>query len=202
MAQLRIKSTSRAAQTVELLPGVIRVGRHPTNDFCLDDATVSGRHCEVTKHDGTVRILDLESTNGTFIDGQRIQEAVLLVGQTLRLGSVEIAFEEGPAHIAIPPLASQETNPPLADGTPGCYTHSASQATMECAQCAKVFCELCVHQIRRVGGAALKLCPICGGHCRPMGPPKVEKKRKSRLSSWLGKVTAKITGRLTRANDS
>src|SRR5437016_4515269 len=55
-----------------------------------------------------------------------------------------------------------------------------------------------VHQIRRVGGAALKLCPSCGGHCRAIVQEKVEKKRKSRLGSWLGKVTGKMTDRLMR----
>jgi len=198
MPQLAIKSGSRAAQTIELPSGTIRLGRDSTNDFCFDDATVSSRHCEVIMQDGTVRIHDLGSTNGTFIDGQQIKEAVLLPGQTLNLGSVEIAFEDALAHIAIPALTPQQPNPFLADGAPACYNHSGSHATMECAQCGKTFCELCVHQIRRMGGASLKLCPVCGGHCQSLGQPKVEKKRKSRISSWLGKLTAKMTGRLTR----
>ena len=198
MPQLAIKSGSRAAQTIELPLGAIRLGRDSTNDFCFDDATVSSRHCEVILQDGTVRVQDLGSTNGTFIDGQQIKEAVLLPGQTLNLGSVEIAFEDAPARIAIPALTPQQPNPFLADGAPACYNHSGSVATMECAQCGKTFCELCIHQIRRMGGACLKLCPVCGGHCRPLGQPKVEKKRKSRISSWLGKLTAKMTGRLTR----
>ncbi|PYM14173.1 MAG: hypothetical protein DME18_07325 [Verrucomicrobia bacterium] len=196
--QLSIRSGSRAAQTIELPPGVIRLGRNPTNNFCFDDETISSRHCEVTVRDGTVHIRDLGSTNGTFIDGQPIKEAVLLPGQALRLGSVEIVFEEVPVHIAIPEPESQELNPFLPDGAPCCYNHAASHAIMECAQCSKTFCELCIHQISRVGGAALKLCPVCGGHCRPIGKPKVEKKRKSRISSWIGKLTAKMTGRLTR----
>jgi hypothetical protein len=197
MPQLRIKSGSRAEQTIELLPGVIRLGRHPTNDLSFEDATVSGRHCEIIVQAGAVRVRDLGSMNGTFIDGQRIQEALLPLGQTLHLGSVEIAFELAPVHIAIPTPAPCQPAPFLADGAPCCHHHPTSHATMECICCNKTFCELCVHQIRRVGGAALKLCPVCGGHCRPLAPAKVEKKRrKSRISSWLGKVTAKMTGRL------
>src|SRR5438128_680142 len=161
MPQLRIKSGSRAEQTIELLPGVIRLGRDPTNDLSFEDATVSGRHCEVIVQDGAVRVRDLGSTNGTFMDGQRVQEALLLPGHTVHLGSVEIALELAPAHIAIPTLAPGPTAPFLADGAPCCHHHPTSHATMACIDCDKAFCELCVHQIRRVGGAALKLCPVC-----------------------------------------
>jgi hypothetical protein len=146
--------------------------------------------------DGAVRIRDLGSTNGTFVNGRRVKEAVLMSGQMLCLGSVEITFEDLPAHIAIPTLPPQQPNPFLADGAPCCFNHSASQATMECAQCSKTFCELCVHLIRRVGGASLKLCPVCGGHCQPIGQPKGRKKKKSRINSWIGKLTAKMTRRL------
>ena len=200
MPQLHIKSGSRAAQTIELLPGVIRLGRNPPNDLLFDDATISSRHCEVVVLDGTVRVRDLGSTNGTFVDGLRIQEAMLLPGQMLHLGLVEITFEIAPLHISIPTVEAQGPNPFLflADGASACYNHSTSHATLECTQCCKTFCEVCVHQIRRVGGAALNLCPVCGGHCRTIGRAKVEKKRKSRINSWLGKLTAKMTARLTR----
>jgi predicted component of type VI protein secretion system len=178
MAQLVIKSGSRAAHKIELLSGVIRLGRDPTNDFHFDDATISSRHCEVIVRDGKVQICDLGSTNGTFIEGRRIKEALLLPGQTLHLGSVEIALEDAPVVVVIPTQVTVQPSLFLADGAPACYQHSASQATMECAQCSKTFCELCVHLIRRVGGASLKLCPVCGGHCQPIGQPKGRKKKK------------------------
>jgi len=202
MPQLVIKSGSRASQRIELMSGVIRLGRNPTNDFCFDDATVSGRHCEVVLEDSMVWIRDVGSTNGTFIDGRPVKEAALLPGQTLHLGSVEIAFDDAPVQIAIPTLAIEQPGQFLADGALSCYHHAASHATMECNQCGKAFCELCFHQIRRVGGTALKLCPVCGGHCRVIGLAKAEKKRKSRIGSWLGKFTAKMTGRLARADVS
>jgi hypothetical protein len=182
------------------MPGIIRLGRNPTNDFHFDDATISSRHCEVIVRDGKVQICDLGSTNGTFIEGRRIKEALLLPGQTLHLGSVEIALENAPVEIVIPAQVVAQPGRFLADGTPACHQHPASIATMECAQCAKTFCEVCVHQIRRVGGAVLRLCPVCGGHCQPLGQPRDRKRRKSRISSWIGKVTAKMTGRLPRTN--
>src|ERR1051326_4903997 len=199
MFQLHIRSGSRTAQVLDLPPGLTRMGRHPDNELTLDDSTVSGRHCEVLYQDGIVRVRDLASTNGTYIDGQKIQEAVLMAGQVLVVGSVTMALESTPVHIAIPEMPVPAVPPTEVDGVPVCYQHPGSRAPLECAQCGKRFCELCVHQVRRVGGAALTLCPVCGGHCRSTAQARPERKRKSRVGSWLGKVTAKITGRITRA---
>jgi hypothetical protein len=80
------------------------------------------------------------------------------------------------------------------------YSLACSQGLREFLQLFYVYLASDRGQIRRVGGAALQLCPACGGHCRAIVQEKAEKKRKSRLGSWLGKVTAKITERLMRAN--
>ena len=78
----------------ELLPGLNRLGRNPTNDFRVADASVSSFHCEVTlAPDSSVHIRDLASTNGTFIDGVAALDGRVLVGQTVRLGSVEFKLE-------------------------------------------------------------------------------------------------------------
>jgi len=119
---------------------------------------------------------------------------ILLAGQTLHLGSVAIVLENLPPHIAIPSLAEAQLNHLSGKGAPVCYHHSASRATMECRDCGKTFCDLCIHQIRRAGGAVLKLCPVCGGHVRVIEQFEPVKKRKSRIISWLGKVTARMKG--------
>jgi FHA domain-containing protein len=200
--QVLIKLEGAPARTITLASGVNRIGRNPANDICLDDSTVSGHHCEIVVLNEDVFVRDVGSTNGTFINGQRVSEAALLPGQRLHVGSIEMALEI-PARVAIPQLSfQQETNPVLPDGLAACVNHPASHATMKCTQCEKVFCELCVHQIRRVGGAALKLCPSCSGHCQPLRPGTPEKKRKSKLGSWISKVTAKMTGRFVRTNTS
>ena len=203
MHKLLIKQGNATALTLTLASGVNRVGRNPAGDICLDDSTVSTRHCEIVVLDDDVFVRDVGSTNGTFIDGQRIAEAVLLPGQKLHVGAVEMTVEALP-RVAIPPLSlPKETHPVLPGGVAACVNHSASCATMECTQCRKVFCELCVHQVRRVGGAALKLCPSCSGQCQPIRPEAApQKKRKSKLASWIGKVTAKMTGRIVRTGTS
>ena len=130
MPQLVIRSGSRTAQTIELLPGTVRLGRHPANDYCFDDVTVSGHHCEIVVGNKIVRVRDLGSTNGTFIDSQPVKEAVLLPGQTLLLGAVDMAFEDAPVQITIPTLPLLQPSRFLQDEPPACVNHSGSHATI------------------------------------------------------------------------
>jgi serine/threonine protein kinase len=72
----------------------LRIGRSEGNDYQIADPSVSGRHCEVTlDRAGSLLVRDVGSTNGTFVEGQRITEALMKPGQALRLGNVELAFE-------------------------------------------------------------------------------------------------------------
>ena len=64
------------------------VGRRNSNDLIISDNAVSGTHCELTFDDGKVYIEDLNSTNGTFIDGERISRAELKNGDILILGKM------------------------------------------------------------------------------------------------------------------
>jgi two-component system response regulator GlrR len=73
----------------------IMVGAAPGNDFILDDQTVSSAHFEIIATTLGVRIKDLESTNGTRVNGVRIKEAVLEDGQTVHAGTVALTFKLG-----------------------------------------------------------------------------------------------------------
>src|SRR5436309_9463626 len=97
----------------ELEPGFNTLGRNPTNDFRLHDVTVSSFHCEIVVSEDSVLVRDLGSTNGTYIEGQQIQEAPLQPGQILRLGSADLRLEQPletqeAARIAIPELKLEE----------------------------------------------------------------------------------------------
>jgi pSer/pThr/pTyr-binding forkhead associated (FHA) protein len=95
----------------ELMPGLNRIGRNPTNDFRIADASASSFHCEITlEPDGVVTVRDLASTNGTFIDGVPLLDGPLKPGQTLRLGSAEFKLEVAAVAepIAQPPAAPVE----------------------------------------------------------------------------------------------
>lgn len=79
-------------RTFRVLPGSVRtIGRAAGADFIVDAALVSRVHCRVTAlADGQLEVRDLESTNGTFVNGQRIEAARLASGDTLQVGRVEL----------------------------------------------------------------------------------------------------------------
>ena len=80
-----------------LMPGAVKtVGRSGAAEFCLDAPLVSRLHCRVSATpDGAVEVFDLDSTNGTWINGERVTRSALAEGQTLRVGRVEFVLERG-----------------------------------------------------------------------------------------------------------
>jgi pSer/pThr/pTyr-binding forkhead associated (FHA) protein len=78
--------------TFRVMPGAIKtVGRATGADFVLDAPMVSRLHCRLTATPtGHLEVLDLESTNGTFVNDRRITSAVLAAGDRLRIGRVEL----------------------------------------------------------------------------------------------------------------
>lgn len=78
-----------------ILPGNMRtIGRATGADFILDAALVSRVHCRLTSlPDGGLELLDLGSTNGTFLNGRRVRAARLAHGDRLRVGRVELVVE-------------------------------------------------------------------------------------------------------------
>jgi pSer/pThr/pTyr-binding forkhead associated (FHA) protein len=83
------------ALTFRLTAGSVKtMGRAPRADFCVDAPLVSRLHCRVSvAQDGGVQAVDLDSTNGTWIDGERITEGTLAEGHLLRVGRVEFVLE-------------------------------------------------------------------------------------------------------------
>jgi pSer/pThr/pTyr-binding forkhead associated (FHA) protein len=80
--------------TFRLHPGAVKtVGRAPRADFIVDAALVSRLHCRLTAGDDKLEVLDLKSTNGTYVNGKRVTKAHLAKGDTLRVGRVELKIE-------------------------------------------------------------------------------------------------------------
>lgn len=79
-------------KTFRILPGGVRtLGRAVGADFIVDAALVSRVHCRLTAlADGTLELRDLGSTNGTYVNGQRIESARLESGDTMRVGRIEL----------------------------------------------------------------------------------------------------------------
>ena len=75
-----------------LTADVTHVGRGITADVRLDDHTVSARHAIVVARGDRLRILDDRSTNGTLVNGRRVDEAVLRDGDVIVLGRVVLTY--------------------------------------------------------------------------------------------------------------
>jgi len=187
VARLIVKSEGFGNQVVQLHLGRNRLGRNPENEFQIEHSTISAFHCEVSLAYGEVTVRDCDSTNGTFIDGQRITEARLLTGQTLCLGDVELLVETTEVTVAIPKIEVAPTPPPviLSDGSLICPRHVGARATHQCTHCREILCDACVTRLRRRGGKLLKLCALCSHKVELLAG---EKKKKKTLLGFLQKT--------------
>jgi transcriptional regulator with GAF, ATPase, and Fis domain len=79
-----------AKGTVRPLGDKLRVGKAPDNDLVLPDDTVSRHHCVLSPGPAGIHVRDLESTNGTKVQGARVTEAVVQAGTVLKVGEVEV----------------------------------------------------------------------------------------------------------------
>lgn len=77
---------------VPLSSPVTTAGRHPESDLFLDDVTVSRRHAEIIQRDGAYEVRDVGSLNGTYVNRERVEQAVLHNGDELQIGKFKLAF--------------------------------------------------------------------------------------------------------------
>jgi hypothetical protein len=72
---------------------VVQIGRAPGCDIVLDDRNVSRRHAEIRRRGPVVVLIDLDSTNGTIVNGRRVREHPLADGDRITLGNSRLTFE-------------------------------------------------------------------------------------------------------------
>ena len=101
-----LKGAQRGQEFV-LTGEVIRVGKAPENDIVLSEDTVSRYHFEIIRDTRGYLIRDLQSTNGTFLDGAEIKEAYLRAGSVITAGAVQIRFQPFQERIEILPSESE-----------------------------------------------------------------------------------------------
>ncbi len=77
------------------------IGSHPSNDLVLDDGTVSRFHCEIRLRDSRAWLVDLDSRNGTLLDGVSLGVGGLREGSLIRLGRAVLQFQFGTEHAAV-----------------------------------------------------------------------------------------------------
>jgi pSer/pThr/pTyr-binding forkhead associated (FHA) protein len=89
-----ILQNAETETTFRLGVGAVKtVGRAPRADFVVDAALVSRLHCRLTATDADLEVVDLSSTNGTFVNDKRVDKAHLSAGDRLRVGRLELMVQ-------------------------------------------------------------------------------------------------------------
>jgi hypothetical protein len=92
-ATVRFVDGPRAEERIALVGNRARIGALPDNEIAIPAPSVSRFHAEIQIRGGDYRIVDLDSTNGTRINGAPIREAELRSGDRIRVGEIELVFE-------------------------------------------------------------------------------------------------------------
>lgn len=189
MARLLNKHRAGEPEVIELNLGVNHFGRDPECHFPIKHSTISSYHCDIVLSAEGILLHDLDSTNGTFVDGERVKQAVLQPGQIVRLGDVELVVESTDVKISIPEIERPALPAPpvvLPGGEMLCSRHTQSKVTHRCTFCFAVQCDACVKRLRRKGGKTLKLCVLCSHPVELLDGNKPKKK------NFLSFVTERI----------
>ena len=92
---LKTADDAEAPFLFRILPGSIKtIGRAPRADFIVEAALVSRVHCRLTAGATELEVVDLESTNGTYVNGERAERAILKNGDRLGVGRVDLFVEK------------------------------------------------------------------------------------------------------------
>jgi pSer/pThr/pTyr-binding forkhead associated (FHA) protein len=118
MARIIIKTSDGLMdRTIELKSGVNRIGRNESNDIVLPYTEVSSFHCEILVDKEFVFVRDMNSSNGTFVNGEAVNDTALYSGQVLEIADVkmELHGEETASPVVCPiPCAMPSGNVPVA----------------------------------------------------------------------------------------
>ena len=114
---------TEAAADIDELPA--NLGRHPRSSVVVDHPGVSREHARLFEREGAILIADLNSSNGTFLNGEKVSRAALKAGDEIRLGKAVLSVEKcepkgsalpapsgADAHPDTEPVPVQEKDPP------------------------------------------------------------------------------------------
>jgi pSer/pThr/pTyr-binding forkhead associated (FHA) protein len=95
---LRTDEDAQQPFVFRIVPGNVKtLGRARRADFVVDAALVSRLHCRLAASAGEIEAVDLSSTNGTYVNGERISRGTLKDGDRLRVGAVELVVLKNPS---------------------------------------------------------------------------------------------------------
>jgi hypothetical protein len=108
---LRIESGERQGEQVPLHEGTLQVGRRPECGLVLKDGSVSGKHAELRVAGDRVEVVDLGSTNGTRVGGQKVEQSRVSHGDTLLFGNVRVSLHDVQLAGDGPPILESPASP-------------------------------------------------------------------------------------------
>jgi len=122
MACLIVIDGALKGQKVAIDDSITRIGRRESNDWILQDESVSGTHCEIEKDDSGYILRDLGSTNGTKVNNEEIKEQRIFRNDILLIGEVPVTIEgddvpdsgdsdDGPLNISRTTIVIQKNEP-------------------------------------------------------------------------------------------
>jgi FHA domain-containing protein len=142
MAELFLKFEDRVLQELLLSGATVTIGRQPENAFRIDNPAVSGHHAKVYAEGDDYVIEDIESFNGTYVNGQRISKVVLKDGDNVTIGKHTIEFRDEVHPVAAPhgtldtAVDGQLRRPPQLDRTVVLDTAKAKEMLTKAAAAA------------------------------------------------------------------
>lgn len=114
MTKISVMENNVPVKSVSLTAGTVSIGRADDNDIQIADYTISSYHAKIVTFYNASYIEDLNSTNGTFINGERVQKHTLNPGDVISLGeySLKVENEESVKPVAASVRAELETASP------------------------------------------------------------------------------------------
>ncbi|MDO9545676.1 MAG: FHA domain-containing protein [Pelolinea sp.] len=113
--KLVVKSGDEINKTFFIEKEKNTIGRDPKSDFVIDDIEISRSHLEIIKNENSVLLEDLNSTNGTFLNGKRLEKITAITdGDLISLGkNIVLEFIREQTHEDSEPLQNDELVQPL-----------------------------------------------------------------------------------------
>jgi pSer/pThr/pTyr-binding forkhead associated (FHA) protein len=94
LASILVRSGAKKGQRIPIRVPVVNIGRAEYNDIVLAEESVSTQHAKLQRREGVWILMDLGSTNGTFVDGEKLSgETPVAPGSTIRFGDASVVFE-------------------------------------------------------------------------------------------------------------
>ncbi|MEK7294555.1 MAG: FHA domain-containing protein, partial [Nitrospirota bacterium] len=107
MPKISLKYNEKIIKEITLTDVVVTIGRKADNDLVIDNLAVSSHHARIAKLDDAFVIQDTESTNGIFLNGEKVAQHALKYGDQIMIGKHVVVFEDDAAAGAAPAPAAE-----------------------------------------------------------------------------------------------